>query len=237
MKKNNFLVVILGIALFLTACSGDCKKCRGGKTESPIPLNKVESVRVNFPGTLYLYQDTFQIASVAGPEVAILKINTGVENGVWDLYYPRCLTCEEDIEVVLVVPNIKQVELIGTGKIIAEQSFRQNDITIINKGTGTIKFDDLKVDSLYTSSEGTGKIQLSGGEIRVINAQITGTGDLELYQLPGLNVIAKITGAGNMYTTAIEKLNATITGSGNVYYKGSPEIQKEITGSGQVIKQ
>lgn len=236
MKKNSFLAAILGVVLLLTACSGECKKCRGSKSESPIPLSTVESVKVNFSGTLYLYQDTFQFASVAGPEVAITKINTTVENGVWELYYPRCLTCEDEVEVVLVVPNIKQVELIGTGRIIAEQSFQQNHISIINKGTGTINFVDLKVDSLYTSSEGTGKIQLSGSEARVINSQITGTGDLELNQFPGLNVIAKITGAGNVYTTAIETLNATITGSGNVYYKGSPVIQKEITGSGQVIK-
>lgn len=236
MKKIRvYLVTLLTVAV-LAACSGECKKCRGGKTESPIALGKVESIRVNFPGTLYLYQDTFQFASVAGVEYAILNINKGIENGVWDVYFPRCLTCEEDVEVVLVVPDIKQVEMVGTGRIIAERAFLQENITIINKGTGSIKFDNLKVDSLSAAIEGTGNIQLFGEGARVIQAEIGGTGDLELYQFPGLKVMAKITGAGNILTTAIDLIDAFISGTGNIYYKGSPEIKKEITGTGQIIK-
>lgn len=236
MKKFRlFLVAVLAVMLSV-ACSRECKKCRGSEAESPIALGKVESIRVNFAGTLYLYQDTFQFASVAGVEYAILNINRGIENGVWDLYYPRCLTCEEKVEVVLVVPNIKQIELLGTGNIIAERAFQQENITIINRGTGTVKFDNLKVDTLYTAIDGTGNIQLNGEGAKVIKAEINGTGDMELYQFPGLKVLAKISGDGNIFTTIIDLLDATISGTGNIYYKGTPEINKEITGTGQVIK-
>lgn len=234
-KKNIFLLLLIS-SFLLSACSKDCKKCRGSVTESPIALKKLESVTVSFSGDLYLYQDTFQFASVAGPEVAINSINKTIEEGNWNVFYSSCYKCEKDVEVVLVVPNIKKVELAGSGNIYADESFKQSNITIINKGSGKIIFKQLSVDTLYTSIVGSGNIQLSGAGTQEINATISGAGDLELYQLPSLNIIANITGSGNIFTTAIESINATISGSGNVTYRGAPTVEENITGSGKVIK-
>lgn len=205
-------------------------------TESPIALDSLQRVSVEFSGTLYLYQDTFQFASVAGREAAINNMNRTIENGTWKVFFTGCLTCEDETEVVLVVPKIQQVELVGSGKIIAEQSFRQNEISIVNKGSGTIEFKQLSVDSLHLSSEGNGKIKLSGEEARVIQVSSTGSGDVEMYQLPGLNILAQLSGSGNIYTTAINTLDVNISSSGNLYYQGAPEITQEISGSGNVIK-
>ena len=222
--------------ILLSACSSDCKKCRGSITESPIALDKVESISVNLKGDLYLYQDTFQFASVAGKEVAITNINKSIEAGNWNVFYAGCLSCEDEVEVVLVVPNIAKIELMGSGNIIADEAFKQKNITIINKGTGNILFKQLSVDTLFTSIENSGNIQLSGEETKEINASIIGSGDLELYQLPGLNILTNISGNGNIFTTAIDSINATFTGSGNVYYKGAPVIESNGAGSGKVIK-
>lgn len=222
--------------ILFSACSRECKKCKGSKTTSPIALETVESITVGIPGNLYLYQDTFQFASVVGREVAVTDINKTIEAGNWNVFYPGCLTCEDEVEVVLVVPNITKVELVGSGNIIADESFRQSNITIINKGSGKIIFKQLSVDTLFASIEGSGNIQLSGEQTNQINATITGSGDLELYQLPGLNILANIIGSGSVFITAIDSIDATITGSGNVYYKGAPVIQETGTGSGKVIK-
>jgi hypothetical protein len=236
MSKNNIFFLLLISSLLIASCSRDCKKCRGSKTESPIALNKLESITVNISGNFYLYQDTFQFASVAGKEVAITSINKDIENGNWNVFYPACITCEDEIEVVLVVPNIKKVELVGSGNIIADEAFKQSNITIINKGSGTITFKQLSVDTLYTSIEGSGNIKLSGEETNEIDASISGSGDLELYQLPGLNILANISGSGSIFTTAINNISANISGSGNVFYQGAPLIEEKSTGSGKVIK-
>ncbi|HUH75195.1 MAG TPA: DUF2807 domain-containing protein [Chitinophagales bacterium] len=235
-KKNIFFLLLLSSFLII-ACSKDCKKCRGSKIESPIALAKLESITVNFSGDLYLYQDTFQFAAVYGQEVAINKINKEIEDGNWELAYSECLKCEDEIQVTLVVPSIKQVVLVGSGNIIADESFQQSHITIINKGSGTITFKQLYVDSLITSIEGTGNIRLSGSETKEIKASVTGAGDLELFQLPGRSIFADITGSGNIFTTAIQNISATISGSGNIYYKGAPVVEENITGSGKLIKQ
>lgn len=234
-KKNIFLLLLTSIFL-LAACSNDCKKCRGSKTESPIALEKVESITVSLSGDLYLYQDTFQFASVLGKEVAIVEINKTIENGNWNVFYPACLVCEDEVEVVLVVPNIQKVELVGTGNIIVNESFKQSKITIVNKGSGSIIFKQLSVDTLFTVIEGSGNIKLAGTGAQEINAAIAGAGDLELYQLPSLNILANISGSGNIFTTAINNISANISGSGNVYYQGDPLIEEKSTGSGKVIK-
>lgn len=235
MKKNIFWL-LLSFVFLLTACSRDCKKCRGGTTGSPIPVDNIHSIKVNFGGTVYLYQDTFQMISVVGPEAAILNINTGVKDGVWDLYYPQCLSCEEKIEVNIVVPDIRYIELTGSGKIIADKSIRQNTLSVVNTGSGSIRMDDVIADSVYISLSGSGKTQISGKGARTIQAKHSGSGDLELYQFPGLEVEASLTGSGSILTTAINQLKAIITGSGKIYYKGSPLIEQQITGSGSLIK-
>lgn len=235
MRKNIFWL-LLSFVFLLTACSQDCKKCRGGTTGSPIPIESIHSVKVNFGGTVYIYQDTFQMISVVGPEAAILNINTSVKDGVWDLYYPQCLSCEEKIEVNIVVPDIRHIELVGSGKIIADRSIRQNTLSVVNSGSGTIRMDDVTADSLYITLDGSGKTQISGEGARAINARLAGSGDIELYQFPGFEVEASLTGSGNILTTAINRLKATITGSGKIYYKGSPLIEQQITGSGTLVK-
>lgn len=222
--------------VILTSCSGDCKKCRGGMTGSPIPLESIHSIKANFSGTVYVYQDTFQLISVVGPETAILNINTGVKDGVWDLYYPTCLTCEEKLEVNIIVPDIRMIEMVGSGKIILEGSVRQNELAIINTGSGSIRIDDLKVDSLYVSLSGSGKTQINGEGARAIRSSLEGSGDIELFQFPGLKVESNLSGSGNIFTTVINELKAIITGSGKIYYKGSPTIEQEITGSGSLVE-
>ncbi|MCO5230714.1 MAG: DUF2807 domain-containing protein [Chitinophagales bacterium] len=235
--KIKFSLVLVLIGFLIVSCSGDCKKCKGGFIESPIPLDPVESVNVNFQGTLYLYQDTFQFASVLGPEATILDINRTVRNGVWDLSYPDCFACEDKIEVVLVVPNIKEVKLLGYGNVIAEEKFQQNHISIVNQGSGNIQFAQLSVDSLNCSAEGSGNVSLNGAGARIANVAVSGAGEIELYQFPIINLFAQNSGSGNIYSTVIEYLNAKITGSGSIYYKGSPSVDESNIGSGTVIKQ
>ncbi|MCO5232484.1 MAG: DUF2807 domain-containing protein [Chitinophagales bacterium] len=235
--KIKVVGVLILLGLFISSCSRECQKCRGGNIESPIPLDHLESVNVKFQGTLYLYQDTFQFASVLGPEAAILDINRSITDGVWDVSYPDCFACEEKIEVVLVVPNIKEVKLSGSGQVIAEQSFKQSNISIINQGSGSILFSDLSVDSLNSAVDGSGNIRLNGEGARVINANLSGSGEIEMFQFPTTKLNANLSGSGNIFATVIEYLNAVISGSGNVYYKGAASVEKAISGSGSVIQQ
>lgn len=227
MKLNTFILLQLMLITAISSCSK--------KTESPIALDTVSKVVVNFEGTLYVYQDTFQFSSVAGPEAAILKMNTKVNNGVWEVSHPNCKKCGDNVEVVLVSPYLKEIELISNGKVIAERSIYQKDISIINNGSGTIEYRDLKVDSINTSIKGPGGIKIVGEGAGVINVQLTGSGDYSIDQFPGNKVIAKITGKGNIYTAVKDTLDATISGSGNIFYKGFPTKIEDLTGSGKVL--
>jgi len=228
MKSNTIIFLQLILLSVLASCSK--------MTESPIAIDKVNKVVVNFEGTLYLYQDTFQFASVAGPESAILKMNTRVIDGVWEVAHSSCKKCDEKVEVVLVSPYLQEIELISNGNVIAEQSINQKDISIVNNGTGTIEYRDLIVDSLHTSIQSKGGIKLVGKGANVINAQVSGSGDLVMNQFKVAKLIANILGEGNIFAVVTETLDATISGSGNIYYKGFPKLIKHLSGSGDVIE-
>ena len=235
MTKSTLLLIIICFVFIITSCSGDCSKCRGSRTGSFIPLEKVEAIKVNFQGNLYLYQDSTQKASVIGPEIAIRNINTHIENGVWEVSYPKCLTCEDQIEVRIGVPNLKSIELNGTGDIIAEEKIAQSNLSIVNNGPGKIIFKDLQLDSLHAVVNGNGSIELFGAGARSSNITINGLGDINMNQFPSLNLIAEIVGQGNLFGTIINNLHAHIVGNGNIYYKGTPVITEDIIGNGKVI--
>ena len=195
----------------------------------------VESVNVKFTGTLYLYQDESQFTSAAGTEKSIKKLNKTVENGVWEIEAGNVKN-ENKMEVVLVIPSIKRVELSGGGRIIADESFTQNNIEIINNGSGDIIFNQLKLDSLYTEVNQNGSIKLSGAGSRASKIRNTGSGNFELYQFPIKNVEVETADKGNVFITVIDYIKAHINGSGSIYYQGNPTINKDGSGSGDVIQ-
>jgi len=226
-------VVLLG--LLISGCSGECKKCRGSSTQSPIPVDKIESIVVEFPGTVRLFQDATQVAIVSGPEIAILNINTEVKDGVWRINYPRCITCEENVEITLVVPSIKRIELVSSGNVVADESVQLADLELVNSGSGDIRFDNLKVNTLNIENSGSGKIILKGAQAETVKSKMTGSGEIATYELPANAVEATLTGSGSIFATAITHLKAAISGTGKIYYKGSPAIEQDITGSGELV--
>lgn len=226
MNKLFPAIMMICISMIWTSCSK--------KTESPIPLPPVKKIIVDFEGTIYLYQDTFQFASVVGTESAILKMNTTVENGVWEVSHPSCKKCKKDLEVVLVTPYLEQIELKSKALVIAEESITQSDLSIINRGSGKIDFKSLQVDSLNVELASVGEIRLHGSGDRVI-AKNSGSNNIQMDSYVGRVVDATTQDVGSIYTVVTDTLNATIQNSGNVYYKGQPAVFEQVTGTGRVL--
>lgn len=236
MTNRHLSFFLLVMTLALTACTPDeCKKCKGSIGFSPIPLAKVEKVIVEFSGTIRLFQDTTQLAVVRGTEEAIKNMSTKVDNGTWIVKYDRCITCEDEVELTLVVPDLKSLELRSSAKIIAEEAINFPDFELTSKGSGNINFSQLTSDNLRVTNSGSGDIILSGALSNSLQAVMAGSGIIRAFELPYTNVSATNSGSGSIFVTAIDSLDVTINGSGNVHYKGAPFIQQTNTGSGQLI--
>lgn len=237
MRKYLSLSVISALMLLaISSCAPDkCKKCKGSTGFSPIPLAKVERVIVEFSGKVRLFQDTSQLAVVRGPEIAIKNMSTRVENGTWIVRYDQCITCEEEVELTLVVPDLKSLELRSSASINAEEAISFPNFEIIQKGSGAINFASLQADSLRVTHSGSGDVVLRGNLSGALQANMTGSGVLRSFELPFQDVTVTNNASGSVFLTALNNLNVTISGSGNVHYKGAPTIIQNITGSGQLI--
>lgn len=236
MSTRHLSFLLLLMTLVVTACTPDkCKKCKGSTGFSPIPLTKVERVIVEFSGTVRLFQDTTQLAVVKGPEEAVKNMSTTVDNGTWIIKYDRCITCEDEVELTLVVPDLKSLELRSSAKIVAEEAINFPDFELSNKGSGNISFSQLTSDNLRVTNGGSGDIVLSGALSSSLQALMSGSGIIRAFELPFNNVSASNSGSGSIFVTAIDSLNVTINGSGNIHYKGAPFIQQTNTGSGLLI--
>lgn len=221
--------------LTLTSCDADkCRRCRGSDGVSPIPLAKVERIVVDFAGEVRLFQDTFQFAAVAGKDAAIKNISTEVVNNTWTIRYDRCITCEEEVVVTLVVPDIKSIDVVSAAKVVAAESCNFPELVITNRVNGFISFESLQSANLNISNNGNGDIILkgSGGNL---NATMGGSGVIRTFDAPFSSVTATNNASGTIFTTALNDLVINITGSGNVHYRGVAPSATNISGSGQVI--
>jgi len=229
-------LVMLFLAVFLfVSCDADrCKRCKGSDGVSPIPLEKVEKIVVDFDGLVRVFQDTFQFAAVAGKDAAIKNLSNEVVNGTWFIRYDRCITCEEDVIVTLVVPDLKGIDLVSKAKIEAIEATNFPDLEIINRAGGFIAFEQLQSEQLKITNSGSGDVVLKGSGSS-LELTMSGSGVVRTFEMPFNNVTVSNTASGSVFLTALQNLTVNISGSGNVHYRGAPIITQEISGSGQLI--
>jgi hypothetical protein len=228
------LFVVTSILMFSSCDADQCRRCKGSDGVSPIPLSKVERIIVDFDGTLRLFQDTFQFSAVAGKDAAIKNINTEVVNGSWTIRYDRCVTCEEDVIVTLVVPNLKSIDLNSKARVEAVEPCNFPDLEITQRGSGLITFESLQSANLKINHNGSGDILLKGSG-NGLAATMSGSGVIRTFEMPFNTVVATNNSSGSILVTALQNLTANINGSGNIQYRGAPSITQNISGSGQLI--
>lgn len=119
------------------------------------------------------------------------------------------------VEIVITVPEVRQLELSGAGSITGSNVGSTGTIRALHSGAGSISLHG-------TAAAFTGKLAGVG----TIDAQGLLSGRSEIV----------ISGTGDCRTTAIEELDVTISGYGDVYYAGSPStVSSKITGTGKLI--
>ena len=101
-------------------------------------------------------------------------------------------------------------------------------------GSGDIKFQNYKDDTLSLQISGSGDI-LGDGDVKILRGRINGSGDLLLKGLHSEIVQIDINGSGDAEIWVSSSLSAKINGSGDINYHGSPKsVDSEINGSGDI---
>jgi len=145
------------------------------------PFTKID---LRVAGDVYLTQSDEQKVVVEADEDVLEKLKTEVVNGtliikfdVWKIKYSK-LTVRISVKV------IEELEVSGSGSIIAESTISTKDLDLDISGSGEIKIEDLEATDIEANISGSGEIILGGKSVvNSLDFDISGSGDIKAYEL------------------------------------------------------
>jgi hypothetical protein len=217
--------------LILTAfsCTDEFGIERIEVTYDTIPFDRI---RLETSSDVRIIQSSIFQVSVTGEERDVNDTEVRVVND--RLIIEEHGHIDEDHLIVIHVPEISELESVGSSLIFGESQFTQNrsmDIRLTGSGEIDMYVD---VDNLDIHQTGSGYVYLEGHADNV-DVDMTGSGWLRAFLLEADIMDVRLEGSGSAEVFVDTDLDVVITGSGNVYYKGNPHISVVITGSGNVI--
>lgn len=190
-------------------------------------------------------QQSFNKIRISGPGAVTLRqgenamVTTGSMTSVAGSFYHinddqwLVVSGNTDEEVVIIAPDIKQIDISGIGKLETDGIFKANEIEVRVTGAGKIELNT-EATKVRAVISGAGKVELQGkaDELRV---DISGSGKVDAENFKVGECIANISGSGKCMVDVTNKLTSNISGSGSVYYVNRPaEVINNVSGSGRV---
>lgn len=144
----------------------------------------------------------------------------------------RNLNNKFPIEIYLFSPQVKQLQLSGSG-LIETGHLEAERFEVSVSGSGKIKAS-VDAGELKAILSGSGQINLNG-QCSHSEMRISGSGKIASYHLEQEDCQMTISGSGEALVNVSHTLDVNISGSGNVRYINTPVIHSNISGSGKVI--
>ncbi len=257
MKKVTFIIFILAVSA--ASCIRDLICIEGNRiieTESrnTSSFNQIENSTE--ADVIYIQSDIVSI-TVRAESNLLGHIETETFNGKLKIGTDRHVNCMDYNErpvITVTSPELKNVELSGSGNLFAD-ILSGNSVIIKLSGSGDVVAESLSCDDLSVAISGSGDIEISEASCQDADINLSGSGDIDItgesdrghFRISGSgdinsggfqlnNATETISGSGNIFTWVVNSLTAVISGSGNIYLKGDPSINQNLSGSGRVIK-
>ncbi|WP_293295702.1 GIN domain-containing protein [Allomuricauda sp.] len=212
MKKNS-----IGIALavvFLVSCTSDDISGSGVPTTENRDLNAFIAVSADGIADVNIVQGNAQSVKVTADDNIIGLVKTEVKDGILEVY----LSSGHNYKNIDVSLEIMAKGLNG----------------VANKGSGTMKVDNVDNPEFYLNNSGSGDISLSGAS-NTLRIENEGSGRISGFTFLADTCAIEAIGSGDVEISCMDELDVIIDGSAKVFYKGNPLITKNISGSGNVI--
>lgn len=201
-------------------------------------VSEFTGLTVAVAGEVYLVQGPQQEVIVEGTERVLSDLITEVKGGKLTIRMPNrwSFRRNDELKIYITMPEIDELSLSGSARLMAESPIRTEDIRISISGSGRIEIEEFAASDLTASISGSGRLNLGGNQnLENCKIAISGSGRYESSDLPVEKVDATISGSGSCRVHALSDLIVRISGSGNVMYTGNPLIDARISGSGKVI--
>lgn len=238
-----FFTLLLSSSLFFTGCFVDindddnlfgCMDADGPISTIDLNLPEFSGIALAMDARVEITQGPDQTVTVEGKSDIFDELDLDVSNsGVWTIRTNDCVRNVGNLIFYITVPDLNEIKISGSGKIISTNTFVGGDIELKISGSGELDVA-LEADDIAMDISGSGKIFLEGVADQ-LDLNISGSGDLRAFNLTAREGNIKISGSGDAEVRLEDRLDVRITGSGDVYYKGQPLLDVSITGSGEVI--
>ncbi|MFI2754555.1 head GIN domain-containing protein [Cellulomonas sp. P22] len=233
------IVALAGVAVAcLVVATGGCSRVvldPGPSTSEQREIDDPTRVHLKTPGRLVIGVGPTASLTVTAGENVIDDLTAVTEDGELTLGVSSALGDLGDVQYDLVLPDVDQLTLSGSGSIEG-QIAAQAGLTIRAEGSGSVRLEPIEVDSLDVRIAGTGDVRLEGTAARQ-DVSVEGTGS---YDAPGLvteDTTVEISGTGSADVNATGTLDAHVSGTGSVRYTGDPQVTSTVDGTGRVEKQ
>ncbi|MGH1436124.1 MAG: head GIN domain-containing protein [Lewinella sp.] len=240
--KFIFVLVCTG-SLFLSGCFVDINDDDGlfGCMDADGPISTIDLNLPDFSGIslamdarVEITQGPEQSVTVEGKSDIFDELDLDISSsGIWTIRTEDCVRDVDNLIFYITVPDLNEIKISGSGKIISTNTFVVGDIELRISGSGEINMA-LEADDIEVDISGSGEVYLEGLADE-LSLDVTGSGDLEAFDIAVREGNIKISGSGDAEVRVEDRLDVRITGSGDVYYKGQPLLDVSITGSGEVI--
>ncbi len=210
-------LAILAISL-LTACTS--MRANQETVDATIETPSFTMVGVAIPGTVHFTQDSLRPVKVQAPHDVLKHLVVRVVDD--------CLTIEtnsktnfftdwDSVHVYISSPELKSVQLAGSGTFVADSIDGPSMFSIELAGSGDINIGQLACSNAKLSIAGSGDIKVGLSKVSVTTMDIAGTGDI--------NATCKDCG----------DIRCSIAGTGDITLKGNARhLEKSISGTGSI---
>lgn len=212
---------------------GSCERGRGGVVEQVLNLPDFDGIDFRMAGEVYLRQGDRQEVVVQGYANLIDRLDLRVRDGIWEIDINGCTRNPDDFVFFITLPDVRYLEISGSGDIISETVLTTNDIDLRIDGSGDLDLA-LDVDDVFAQLQGSGDIYLEGRGDELLY-EVDGSGELRAFGCTFNEVDIEVDGSGDSEVQVVNRLRVRIDGSGDVYYRGNPEIFVTINGSGDLV--
>ena len=231
-KKITYSFLIIILMSVLSSCN--CIEGEGNIELENREVTGFDRISLGMDAKVILSQDSIYRLRVDAQQNILEILETKVSGDELKIGYGmNCVSNARDITIHLSMPELRGVEVSGSGRVICARRFKTTSLDLDVSGSGKIMMEVMATD-IKSDVSGSGNIDVAG-KAKTIDIDISGSGGVYAYNLRTTSVKVNINGSGNAKVYPLSSLFARVSGSGSIYYKGEPEIESKISGSGQVL--
>lgn len=206
----------------------------GVKVEKQRALAAFSKLRLDGPVDVKLSQGGSDQATVTADDNIEPLIETVVEGDTLVVRLKRdvSFTTRGALAVRLSARSLQAIAIEGSGDLRMD-SFKGESLALTVNGSGDAYFGLVEVKDLSVTLSGSGDVRLAG-RAEQQSWNLSGSGDVDARALAGKGAKVQSSGSGDLSLGVTEQLDAQLSGSGDLSYAGRPQLRQSVTGTGEI---